>query len=407
VQSADRVVLGGLNEGLWPRLPGADPWLGRSIRRAVGLPSPERQIGLSAHDFQQATGAAEVVLTRATRDAEAPTVASRWLMRLENLLLGLGTEGEDALEAAKARGAGWLALARRADAPEAVLPPAPRPAPRPPAAARPTELSVTQIETLVKDPYAIYARHVLGLRRLDPPGRKADALARGSAIHAALDAFVTATADGLPPEAEAVFRAEVARALAEAAPWPAVNVIWTARLARSARWFLDGEVERRVRALPAAREVRGRRALEGLALPFAVTAKADRVDRSLAGDYAIYDYKSGSAPSRTEVAAHHLQLPLEAAIAAAGGFVGLPAGPVVHLEYLGINRRNAQTVEADAAALAAFWERLRQLVAEYQDPATGYVARLRPLWLKYPGDYDHLSRRGEWADGDPLDGSGW
>ena len=110
VQSADLVILGGLNEGIWPRLPGADPWLGRGIRRAIGLPSPERRIGLSAHDFQQAMGARRVVLTRATRDAEAPTVASRWLLRLENLLLGLGPEGEAALGAAKARGA---RLARR------------------------------------------------------------------------------------------------------------------------------------------------------------------------------------------------------------------------------------------------------------------------------------------------------
>ena len=108
VQSAELVMLGGLNEGTWPRLPGADPWLGRAIRRAVGLPSPERRIGLSAHDFQQAMGARRVVLTRATRDAEAPTVASRWLMRLENLLLGLGEEGKDGAGRRPRRaGRGW------------------------------------------------------------------------------------------------------------------------------------------------------------------------------------------------------------------------------------------------------------------------------------------------------------
>ena len=125
VQSADLVILGGLNEGIWPRLPGADPWLGRGIRRAIGLGSPERRIGLSAHDFQQAMGAPRVVLTRATRDAEAPTVASRWLLRLENLLLGLGPEGEAALGAAKARGRRLLADAARLDVPATPVPPAP------------------------------------------------------------------------------------------------------------------------------------------------------------------------------------------------------------------------------------------------------------------------------------------
>jgi ATP-dependent helicase/nuclease subunit B len=406
VQSADRIVLGGLNEGIWPRLPGADAWLGRAIRRAVGLPSPERQIGLSAHDFQQAMGAAQVVLTRATRDAEAPTVASRWLLRLENLLLGLGAEGAAALGAAKARGAGWLAQAGRLDAPQASVPPEPRPAPRPPAAARPVELSVTQVETLVKDPYAVYARHVLRLRRLDPPGRKADALTRGSAIHTALDAFVTATVAGLPEDADAVFRAEVRKALAEAAPWPAVNAIWEARLGRSASWFLDSEAVRRARACPAAREVRGRREVAGLPLPFAVTAKADRLDRAADGTYAIYDYKSGTAPSASEAAANHLQLPLEALIAEAGGFEGLAAGRAAHLELIGINGRSGLPLDAEPAALAAFWERFRELIRHYQDPATGFVARLRPQRLKYPGDYDHLSRKGEWADGDPP-GGGW
>ena len=157
VQSAELVVLGGLNEGTWPRMAPADPWLGRAIRRAVGLPSPERRIGLSAHDFQQAMGARRVVLTRATRDAEAPTVASRWLLRLENLLRGLGEEGKDALAGAKARGAGLLEDAARLDVPEAPVPPARRPSPRPPVEARPAELSVTQVEQLVRDPYGIYA----------------------------------------------------------------------------------------------------------------------------------------------------------------------------------------------------------------------------------------------------------
>jgi double-strand break repair protein AddB len=402
VQSAALVVLGGLNEGTWPRLPGADPWLGRGIRRELGLPSPERAIGLSAHDFQQAMGAERVVLTRATRDAEAPTVASRWLLRLENLLRGLGPEGEAALNAARGRGDALLALARRLDRPAAPVPPARRPAPRPPVTARPSELSATRIETLVRDPYAIYAGKVLRLRRLDPPGREADALTRGNAIHAALDAFVTATADGLPEDAAAVFAATIRAALAEHAPWPAVRAAWTARLDRSAAWFLAGEAERRARALPLAREPAGRRSLDGLALPFAVTARADRIDRAPNGSYAIYDYKSGAPPSRDEIRAFRLQLPLEAAIAEAGGFPDLPPAPVRHLEYLGINARKAQAVDLDPAET---WARLRRLIAHYQRPGSGYVARLRPQTLSYESDYDHLSRKGEWEDGDPFDGA--
>lgn len=400
VQSADLVVLGGLNEGVWPRLPQADPWLSRLLRRDLGLPSPERIVGLAAHDFQQAMGAARVVLSRATRDAEAPTVPSRWLLRLENLLTGLGAPGKAALGDARGRGRALLAQAALLDRPEDGAPPARRPCPRPPAEARPATLSVTQIETLVRDPYSVYARKVLGLKPLDPLGRAPDMMERGSAIHAALEAFLKATEGELPSNAREVFARETAAALALAAPWPAVRACWTARLERAAEWFLAGEAERRARAAPFAREASGRRELDGLPRAFAVTAKADRIDRATDGRYAIYDYKSGPVPSAAECKAFHLQLPLEAAIAHAGGFADLPAGEVAHLELIGLGRRQTRAIPADAEAVAETWHKLRRLIAAYQDPATGFVARLRPQKLSYASDYDHLSRKGEWADGD-------
>jgi len=402
VQSADLILLGGLNETIWPRLPGADPWLSRLMRRDLGLPSPERVIGLSAHDFQQAMGAPRVILSRATRDAEAPTVPSRWLLRLENLLTGLGPEGKSALSDARARGVAHLVRAALLDRPDAPMAPARRPSPAPPAQARPASLSVTQIETLVRDPYAIYARKVLRLRPLDALGRAPDAMARGSAVHSALDAFVAATADAhppdaLPPDARAIFDLVAAAALAAEAPWPAVRALWAARLARSADWFLMTEAGRRARAAPCAREITGARALKGLARPFTVTAKADRIDRAPDG-YAIYDYKSGSTPSEKEAAAFHLQLPLEAAIAAAGGFPGLPPGPAIHLELVGVGQRKLLDVLPDPEET---WRRLHRLIAIYQDPTTGFTARLRPQRLSFEGDYDHLSRLGEWVDGEP------
>jgi ATP-dependent helicase/nuclease subunit B len=396
VQSADLVILGGLNEGVWPRLPGPDPWLSRAMRAGLGLPSPERLVGLSAHDFQQATGARAVVLARATRDAEAPTVASRWLLRLETLLAGLGPDGKAALAAAKKRGARLAAQAAALERPEAPVAPARRPAPRPPAAARPARLSVTQLETLVRDPYAIYARHVLRLRPLDPPGRQADALARGTAVHGMLETFLAATEGGLPADAEALFVECARRELERAAPWPAVRAAWLARLERAAVWFVDGERERRAFGAPLAREVKGRAELEGTPLPFEVSAQADRIDRGPAG-YAIYDYKSGSGPSKKEAAAFHLQLPLEAGIAARGGFEGLPAGPVARMALVKIGGREVLEIERDPVEV---WDRLRGMIARYQDPATGFVARLRPQWLSWAGDYDHLARWGEWADGD-------
>ena len=82
LQNVDRVVLGGLVEGIWPPETRSDPWLSRPMRRELGLDLPERRIGLSAHDFAQALGAPEVILTRAAKLAGAPTVASRFVQRL-------------------------------------------------------------------------------------------------------------------------------------------------------------------------------------------------------------------------------------------------------------------------------------------------------------------------------------
>lgn len=405
VQSVELVILGGMNETVWPRLPQADPWLSRTLRAQVGLSSPERRIGLSAHDFQQAMGAERVILTRALRDADAPTVASRWLMRLENLLRGLGPEGSAALEASKDRGSTWLEMAPLVDLPDAIASPARRPEPRPPVEARPDGLSVTQVETLVRDPYAIYARKVLGLRPLEPVGRKSDAMARGSAIHSALETFVRENMDALPENPEAAYFSALRRALHEAAPSSAVRAWWTARLGRASEWFLESERERRLRGRPVALEVKGERQLSGLDRPFKVSAKADRIDAAPDGRYGFYDYKSGNVPSENEVKAFHLQLPLEAAIAEAGGFAGLAPASAFRLELIGLGAQATRRIDSDRQAVAVTWARLHKLIGHYLDPANGFTARLRPQKITFESEYDHLSRKGEWSDGEPPEGN--
>ncbi len=404
-QSAALVILGGLNEATWPRLPDPDPWLNRDMRRLIGLSAPERRVGLSAHDFQQALGAQEVVLSRALRDDEAPTVASRWWLRLTNLLTGLGPEGEAALAAMRGRGEALRARAARLDAPEALVPPAPRPAPSPPLAARPTRLSVTRIETLTRDPYQIYARFILRLKPLDPPGRAPDALARGTALHAVMERFSRATIDGLTEEAFALFDSIAAETLAAAAPWPATRRLWLARLSRIRDGFLAAEAERRNDAdlQAAGLEAEGYREI---ALPnggFTLTAKADRIDRMPDGRYRIYDYKSGNLSSAKQIRIYDWQLPLEAAIATAGGFKDLPPAPVAAMTLLSLAPdTRTVTLTSDDLDSDRVWDEFRQLLTAYSNAQTGYAARLRPARIKYETNYDQLSRRGEWADGDPI-----
>jgi ATP-dependent helicase/nuclease subunit B len=401
VQGAELVILGGLNDGVWPALPDPDPWLNRQMRREAGLLLPERRIGLAAHDFQQAVAAPEVLLTRALRDAEAETVPSRWLNRLTNLLSGL-QDGSRALEAMKDRGRTWLDLASRLEPKPMEVTPAPRPSPRPPVPARPRELSVTQIRTLVRDPYAIYAREILGLRRVDPLRQEPDAPLRGTVLHDIFEAFVKGRGPETAEMAKARLLAIADEKLAEGAPWPVARRLWRARLERIADRFVAEEAQRAAAGVPVAIEGTGRHSMTDV--NFTLKAKVDRIDRLHDGRLMIYDYKSGTVPSARQVKEYDKQLLLEAIMAEAGAFEGLPAARVAGVAYIGLGGRDGTKPIAlddpdfDLADTAA---RLRDLIRAYDDPGLGYTSRRAMEREGHAGDYDHLARFGEWDEGTP------
>ncbi|MBB4264715.1 double-strand break repair protein AddB [Roseospira visakhapatnamensis] len=398
---ADHMILGGLNEGSWPPAVAADPWMSRPMRAAFGLSPPEHRVGLSAHDFTQAFCAPRVTLTRADRVEGTPTVPSRWLLRLDaaTQATGLGA----AWRAAAARGASWLALGGRLRAVAAVSP-APPPAPTPPVEARPGRLSVTRVETWMRDPYGIYARFILGLEALDALDRPLGVQDYGMLVHDALERFRAAWPEDLPPDPEAELL-RLGRAVFEAhGDNAAVAAFWWPRFVRTARWVIDQEraragTVRRVRV-----EVAGDLALSGVARPFTLTARADRVEETVDGDVVVVDYKTGAPPTGREVLAGYApQLPLEAAMVAAGAFPGIPPAPVVGLEYwrLGGGRERPgeiRPVAGDAGDLARrALDGLTALVNLYARPETPYPARPVPDVAPRYSDYEHLARVREWA----------
>ncbi len=395
VQGADLVILGGLNEGSWPEMPSPDPWLNRKMRHDAGLLLPERRIGLSAHDFQQAVAAPEVWLTRAIRSDDAQTVASRWVNRMMNLMEGLPDQGGPAaLQDMRARGDAWLRRVGLVEAPvERRV--AKRPSPRPPVAVRPKQLSVTEIKRLIRDPYAIYARHVLGLRPLDSLMRAPDALLRGIVTHDVLEAFVKGLQDAPERLSETHLLALAENVLSEHVPWPEIRVLWQARLARAAGWIVSSERARRAMALPVAFERKGAATLPELG--FTLTVKADRIDQDTSGALHIYDYKTGRLPTKEEQRFFDKQLLLEAAMAERGAFDGLEPAPVAQAAYIGVgSATKEQPAPLDEEPAKMVWQEFEALIRVYFSPDQGYTARRAMFKDTDPGDYDQLARFGEW-----------
>jgi len=402
VQGADLVILAGLNEGTWPAAPEADPWLNRALRAEAGLRLPDRVIGLSAHDFQQAIAAPEVWLSRARRDAETDTVPARWLNRLTNLLGGASDMSAQVLAQMRYRGEAWIALAEAlaSPTPEQMdgARPAPRPAPAPPAPARPRSLSVTQIEKLIRDPYEIYARKVLRLKPLDPLRPQPDAAVRGTVLHDVLNRFVEDTRAGLPMDAADRLLAIADAVLEDQAPWPAARRLWRARLARIVPHFLRTEGERRGFAEPWLMETRAEWAVPGTAMTLRGTA--DRIDRLPDGRVAIYDYKTGQVPTPEQERAFNKQLWIEALMAENGAFdrQDTPA-EVARIAYLGLGASPAMVAhDPTPSDLAEVREGLQRVLAHFAEAGTGYTSRRAVFEARYTRDFDHLARYGEWDE---------
>ncbi|MEC3911263.1 double-strand break repair protein AddB [Sphingobium sp. CR2-8] len=388
---ADLMILGGLNEGTWPGLPSPDPWLAPRIRRELGLPGLETRIGLAAHDFASALGAPHVLITRARRGSGGPAVASRFWLRLKAMA---GPQWKSAER--------YGVLAQAIDRPAAHRP-AERPAPVPPAAARPRVIPVTDVDRLKADPYAFYARRVLRLARLDPVDADAGPAWRGTAVHDVLQRWAEAGAldpADLEKRARAMFdRPEV---------HPLLKALWQPRLIEAIRWIAAEVARDKAEGrLILAVEQEGRAEIAEVEL----MGKADRIDRLADGTLGIIDYKTGKPPSARQVkAGFALQLGLLGLIAEHGGFAGVDGKRIAgDFEYWSLAKKGDQfgyrerpvdplgkrdkIVTADFTAHA--YDQFADLAREYLLGSKAFRAEINPEVANY-GDYDQLMRLEEW-----------
>jgi ATP-dependent helicase/nuclease subunit B len=407
LMQADRIIVGGLIEGVWPPAPRIDPWLSRPMRHELGLDLPERRIGLSAHDFVQLLGHDDVILSHSARAGGAPAVASRFLHRLE------AVAGDARWEAAKRAGDTYVRFAHTLDEAAEVRPVA-QPAPKPPRATRPLRMSVTAIEDWLRDPYSIYARHILRLEALDPIDMPLSAADRGSAIHDAIGAFTKKFAAGLPDDPVRRLRQIGETYFAPLMERPEARALWWPRFQRIAAWFCQWDVARRSDISAIEAETRGEIAIHlDNARTFFLSARADRIERRVDGAYTILDYKTGQPPTGKQVRMGlSPQLTLEAAILREGGFKDIPAGSSVgEIAYVRLSGNNppgehrrldlkikqGDTPQAPDVAASEARRKLEALIRVFEDESQPYTSLVLPMWQNRYGIYDDLARIKEWS----------
>ncbi|QPC86105.1 double-strand break repair protein AddB [Mesorhizobium sp. NBSH29] len=403
LQSVDTMVLGGLNEGSWPRRADADRFMSRVMKADISLEPPERRIGLAAHDFWTAVGAHSVIITRSARAGDAPAVASRWLQRI------LAFVGPGQSQVMRTRGDQFLDWAKLLDQGPA-SPFVKRPEPCPPVASRPKRFSVTEIETLRRDPYALYARRVLALAPIEPLLRDPGAAERGNLFHGILHRFSQTGFDPVLPGAKAALVSAAKECFAEFALPEDVHAIWWPRFLALTDNIIEWERERAPDLIARRSEERATATPVG-ATGVTLSGRADRIDLRPAGMADILDFKTGSSPSKVQ--AHTLlapQLALEAALLKRGAFKEIGSFETSDLAYIRLKGNGAvipesilkaKKSEKSAAALAEeAWQRLEALLLHYSDPLTGYKSRALPfLEADMDGHYDHLARVLEWSAG--------
>ena len=406
LQHPDLLILAGLNEDIWPEPADPGPWLSRGMRLAAGLQPPERLQGLAAHDFAQGMGNAEVIVSFADRVGSSPAIASRLVQRLEAFA------GKASAEAWQAKGQVWIEQARRLDAVETVVA-APRPLPNPPASQRPRALSVTEIETLMRSPYDIYAKHVLKLRPLDPLGDAPDARERGTIIHDIFAAFVESGRSVMAPDAADVLDAIAREKFAGLEAIAERRDIWLRRFATAARQFLDYERARDVLVKQRHAEIDGEWRL-ALSEGFKLSGRADRVDELVDGTLEIIDFKTGSPPAKGPMQAFEVpQLLLEAQMAHAGTLKGVAPASTSALTYIKVGLGPDAFIPKPfiaaeghdiMSAADEISRRMQGHIEHFLMRDTPMPSRLLPLaGQRFAGAYDHLARVAEWTAVDGED----
>lgn len=391
--SADVTILADMNEGSWPATAQQDPWMNRAMRAQCGLPDADRRIGQAAQDFYGLLCNPKVYVTRAAKGEGGPRSASRWLLRLDMMLAQYGMA--DAVRSALP----WQQWAQAFYMPATQVKITP-PAPVPPVEKRPRSLSVTQIETLMKDPYAIYAAKILQLKPLDALNQDPGGLEFGNFIHEAVDLFIQRYES--VDDKMALMLEAGKEALGELYAHPSVQRFWWPKFVRIAVWFVEHDKQVRADGVQLHSELWGEYSIKAPAGDFMLKGKTDRIEIDREGGAAIVDYKTGYPPSIKDIKQGNApQLSLEALLALHHD--ALAVGAVHQLAYWHVVGGDDVVRESgvkgdEIAALLADAERgLQEVIAYFDTVDSAYLACPDSNREVRFNDYAHLERVEEWS----------
>jgi ATP-dependent helicase/nuclease subunit B len=409
LQTADLVVIGGLQEGIWPVEAPVDPFLSRGMRKHLGLPQPELDIGRVAHDFLDFASQPNLLLTRSTRQGRSPARASRLMVRLESFLdeldKGRKHDAQPRLSALLSHRYGWKGRVE----------PAPRPAPKPPAEHLPTSMSISTVSTWLRDPYEVFATQILRISPLDSYAASFSDGERGSMLHKLLELFVerhkgcsddeiVPTLQRLLPEVQAEF------------DMPEVERHLNAKfLEQALSNFETFEKEARTRSQPSAVEAKGEWTISLGARQIKISGRADRIDQFQDGSVHVVDYKKGGTASMDEQANYSPQLFLTALMLRDGAFAEVGSAEASQVSFVRLAGADGQssfipkpgrtTTKRWLAGselseeLAAFEQRFKAWLEDVYSGHAAFVSQIHPYRDNSDGPFDWLARRGEWVKG--------
>ncbi|MGD9638833.1 MAG: double-strand break repair protein AddB [Alphaproteobacteria bacterium] len=399
LQRYDLMIMGSVNEEIWSTV-NTDPFMNRKMRSEIGLPSPDCYLGFMAYDFAANFCAPRVVITRAGKENGSPTTCSRWLLKLSAIIDIL--ELNDVFNANSKSSELLKYYISAIDKPEKIEAIAP-PAPCPPVESRPRKLAVTGIETLMRDPYAIYAKHILKIKALDNIAKEPEAKEFGSLIHEIIADFLAGSSRSLEN------LLQIGRSKFDAEQYPAsIKSFWWQDFLSIASWLINEENNHQGAIKKSFCEIKGGFNFAASLAPFELYAIADRINLLTDNTLEIVDYKTGTIPSKKHIlAGFSPQLPLEVVIAEQGGFKelqGYLVSDVCFWELKGREKsKKISKTEVIEQAERAF-EGLKALINAFDNPATPYQSRPHPTYAPKYSDYQHLARVKEWASSEDNEG---